>query len=101
MTDNPMDALRTLLKRLEKEASEIGLSLHHAAFMPNPEEDGPDVLQAVFAITPKAVEPEKTEEQTEIDAQFEAMMHGEKEAEREKSNEAAAQEIQGWLDGKE
>ena len=96
-----MNTIRQVIHRLQTEAEEIGLSMHHAAIIPNPDDDGPDILQAVFAITPKAVEPPKDEEQEAFDKQFEEMMQGEKNVERQEQNKEATEEIRGWLDGKD
>lgn len=103
MAENPADLFRILIKRLAKDAADIGLELIQPAVIINPDDDGNDYLQAMFLIQPKAVElPEEkelTEEELAQKAQFEEMMAASERLEREQQNEALREETKGWLDG--
>lgn len=104
MSDNPADTFRLLIRRLQKEAADIGLELIQPAVMINPDDDGNDYLQAMFLIQPKAIEKaveekELTDEEKALNAQFEEMMAATEQLEREQQNESLKNEVEGWLDG--
>jgi hypothetical protein len=104
MTDNPMDAIRILCDRLQEQAKSIGLQLYQVAAIPHSSEaDGPDMLQAVFIVTPEAVLDDADKQQLEVDKEFEALTKGfEQDVAKEKfqeKKEAAADDLKKWLEG--
>lgn len=102
MSGNPADQFRILIRRLQREAADIGLDLIQPVVMINPDDDGQDYLQAMFLIEPKAIEKaseeEMTEEELEEKRQFEEMMAGSEEIEREQRNKELRGEVEGWLE---
>lgn len=97
---DPMGNVRKLTQRLQQEAEAIGLHMEQVALIPNLNEDGPTLLQAVFTLRPEAVEEPKSSEQLEIDKMFEDMMLGEKQVEQETKIDTIRDDVAKWLDEK-
>lgn len=77
---NPGDALARLTERLQEECAKAGLTLRQAAFLPNLE-GGRHTLQALFTVEDDV---ERTDDdQAKYDATFEAMVLGQRAAERD------------------
>lgn len=100
--DNPFVPMQNLQERLRVEAEALGLELHQIAFIPNPDPDGPNMVQAAFIIRPEAVEDEPEEVDAETLAmreQFEAILLGDKKSEEEERLEAMKEQTAKWLEG--
>lgn len=75
--DEAMDPLRTLRKRLQEMSDGLNVNLENVAFMVGQDEGDPDIIQAVFIITPESLKTQAELEDARIDKEFERMMSGE------------------------
>lgn len=74
--DEALDPLRILKKRMQEMSDKLNIDLENVAFMIGDEEGSPDVVQAVFILTPAALKTADELEQARMDSEFERMMGG-------------------------
>lgn len=112
MTTNPMETVKKLRDRVQKEAAELGLDVHAFSITPKTS-DGTqphDEATIVFIIGLDAIETDDETEKRQTDAAFEAIIGGqfdsatvdEDEAEaaerlRGQVSEAARETLEGWF----
>lgn len=71
--DESMTPLRKLRERIENEMEQLGLKVHHIAFVPQGPADENDFLQLAVFVTGDALETLEEREQKKYDSEFEAM----------------------------
>jgi hypothetical protein len=92
---NAGDEIARLTERLKEECEKVGLTLRQAAFVPNLD-GGHHMLQALFTVDGEGevVDPD----QARIDAEFQEMLLGERQATREQQVREAREALQKRLD---
>jgi hypothetical protein len=83
MPDDTGAKVKRLAERLREEAAKAGLTLRGFSFVPNLEDDGPDMVQAAFTLDVEAeLAGEDAVDQSKVDAEFNRIMAADRDAAR-------------------
>lgn len=97
MANEVMKAIRLLRQRLEYIGTELGLDMQNFMLVPGTDDDGADIVQAVFIVRSEAIKGEMDPDDAMFDEQFRAIAAN-FEPEPEDLDDQIKDDVKQWLE---